>query len=102
MVSVDEKSYTDFYLKSAQEEIKLIRDGIDEVNPDVTLLHRTSHSLKGQSYFMHFHEIGAQAKQLEYLFKLLLNTNQLISQKDKIYIISRLNEIEKLIGQIKI
>ena len=97
MIDIDIKSYTDLYLQTAREEINLIRSSINQNNPDLKTLHRTSHSLKGQSYFMKFDEIGDKAKELEDYFRTVADRNLGISEEDKIYINSKVEEIEKLI-----
>ena len=94
MVDSSLKSYTVLYLTNAQEEIKLIRSLISQKDVDVKELHRISHTLKGQSFFMGFNDIGLKALELETYFKARLENTQL---KD-VNVEGVLGEIEGLLA----
>ena len=100
MADFDFKSYTALYLKNAHEEIKTIRNLINLKSADIKTLHRVCHSLKGQSFFMGFDDIGHKALELVKYFKSLLDNNQTISLNDKIKVNATLDEIEKLLFKI--
>lgn len=103
MVDFDLKSYTALYLKNAQEEINLIRNYINQKEVDVKALHRISHTLKGQSFFMGIDDIGNKAWELEKYYKSLLDSNEnssVIKNIDDVKTI--LTEIEKLLATKKI
>ena len=102
MVDSDLKSYTALYLKNAHEEIETVRSLIDLERSDIKTLHRVCHSLKGQSFFMGFNDIGHKAMDLEIFFKSLLNNHQVISLNDKLKVNAILDEIEKLLAVVKI
>lgn len=101
MVDFDLKSYTALYLKNAQEEIDLIRKHINQKDVDIKELHRISHTLKGQSFFMGIDDIGNKAWELEKYYKSLLEGNEDPPNKNfDIDVI--LSEIEKLLKDKKI
>lgn len=100
MVDFDLKSYTALYLKNAQEEIDLIRSLFSQNDKDVKALHRICHTLKGQSFFMGFNDIGLKALELETYFRSLLENSESIEQGKSINVDSVLDDIEKLL-QIK-
>lgn len=93
MVDSDLKSYTALYLTNAQEEIESIRSLISQKDVDIKTLHRICHTLKGQSFFMGFNDIGLKALELETYFKGRLEN----AQPKEINIESVLGEIEKLL-----
>ena len=93
MVDSDLKSYTALYLKNAQEEIRSIRSLIGQGDEDIKTLHRISHTLKGQSFFMGFNDIGLKALELETYFKSLLDGGQ----KTELNVSGVLEEIESLL-----
>ncbi|KKP37469.1 MAG: hypothetical protein UR23_C0003G0004 [Candidatus Roizmanbacteria bacterium GW2011_GWA2_32_13] len=93
MGDFDLKSYTDLFLKNAQEEIKSIRSFISQDNVDIKSLHRICHTLKGQSFFMGFNDIGLKALELETYYKSLLDG----SQKKDVDVEGILGEIEGLL-----
>lgn len=97
MVDSDLKSYTALYLKNAQEEIELIRSLISQGDVDIKILHRIGHTLKGQSFFMGFNDVGLKALELETYFKSLLENNQGTSQNKDVNVEGVLSEIEKLL-----
>lgn len=97
MVDSDLKSYTALYLKNAQEEIESIRSLSSQSDVDVKGLHRICHTLKGQSFFMGFNDIGLKALELEAYFKSLLDNNQTISENKDVNIEAVLEEIGKLL-----
>lgn len=100
MTDFDLKSYTDLFLKNARQEIQTLR-GLLGADENLAELHRVSHSLKGQSYFMNFNEIGNKAKDLEFFFKALLDKKaSLTGQTD--YPKNILVEIENLLKTIKV
>ncbi|PJC31405.1 hypothetical protein CO051_04160 [Candidatus Roizmanbacteria bacterium CG_4_9_14_0_2_um_filter_39_13] len=101
MVNFDLKSYTALYLKNAQEEIRLIRDYINQKDVDIKALHRITHTLKGQSFFMGIDDIGNKAWELEKYYKSLLEGNGNPSNK-RLDVEVILNEIEKLLANKKI
>jgi chemotaxis protein histidine kinase CheA len=76
MVDSDLKSYTVLYLENAQKELNLLRSLISQEVPDLKELHRVSHTLKGQSFFMGFNDIGLKALELETYFKGKLENTQ--------------------------
>lgn len=100
MVDSDLKKYTDLYLENARLEIETLR-GLLSGSKDLVELHRISHTLKGQSYFMKFNEIGDKAKSLELLFKKLLDQGQTILEEND-FSKNALNEIENLLNSVKI
>ena len=93
MVDSDLKSYTALYLTNAQEEITSIRSLVSQKDVDIKTLHRVCHSLKGQSFFMGFNDIGLKALELETYFKSLLDSNQGISQNKDVNVDGILGEI---------
>jgi len=94
MVDFDLKSYSALYLKNAQEEIVSIRDLVKQRNVDIKTVHRICHTLKGQSFFMGYNDIGLKALELETYFKAKLENTQ---AKD-IAVEEILGEIEKLLS----
>lgn len=97
MVDFDLKSYTVLYLKNAQEEIKSIRSFISQKSTDFETIHRICHSLKGQSFFMGFNDIGNKALQLEKHYKNLLD-NADVSETPNLDVEKTLVEIESLLS----
>ncbi|MFA6081696.1 MAG: Hpt domain-containing protein [Patescibacteria group bacterium] len=95
MIDLDLKSYSDLYLKNAQEELRLIRSLISRDVVDIKTIHRICHSLKGQSFFMGFNDIGLKALELEIYYRQLLENNQDQSKKTNVEEI--LSEIERLL-----
>lgn len=93
MVDSDLKSYTALYLINAQEEITSIRSLVSQKDVDIKTLHRVCHSLKGQSFFMGFNDIGLKALELETYFKGRIEN----TQPKEINVESVLGEIEKLL-----
>lgn len=101
MVDFDLKSYTALYLKNAQEEINLIRNYISQKDIDIKALHRITHTLKGQSFFMGIDDVGNKAWELEKYYKSLLEGNADPSNKS-LDVEAILNEIETLLAAKKI
>lgn len=101
MVDFDLKSYTALYLENAQEEVESIRSFINQEKADIKTLHRICHSLKGQSFFMGFNDIGIKALELELYFKSLVDGNQVVPL-DNTKVTITLSEIEKLLSTKKV
>lgn len=97
MVDFDLKSYTSLFLTNAREEIESIRSLISQKDVDIVALHRIAHTLKGQSFFMGFNDIGLKALELETYFKSLLDNNQSIEQNKNVDVEGVLGEIEELL-----
>lgn len=89
MVDFDLKSYTVLYLKNAHQEISEIRRFVNEGSTDIKTLHRMCHSLKGQSFFVGFNDIGLKALELETYFRSQLEGDQ-----------NKEINVEKVLGEI--
>ena len=94
MVDSSLKSYTTLYLKNAQEEVRSVRNLNSQKDVDVKTLHRICHTLKGQSFFMGYNDIGLKALELETYFKGRLENKQ----TNELDVEGILGEIEKLLA----
>src|SRR6185437_4530210 len=103
----DQQKYKSLYLQTARQLTTQIQENLTTLNKGeeseeiLETLHRTFHSLKGQSEMMEYHAIGSLSKLLEFTFaakregKLTLNEEIIKKVQEAISAIENcLKEIE--------
>lgn len=85
--------YKKLFLESSFEIIYKIKNNI-KTNPDIVLLHRLFHNLKGQTLFMNLVDIGGLCLKGEKLLEQLIQKKMNLDEINKNSLILLLNKVE--------
>ncbi|MCL4363673.1 Hpt domain-containing protein [Patescibacteria group bacterium] len=83
MDSLGIDDYKPLFLQTARKNLERIRDLLGHSSDDTYELYRLFHTVKGQSLFMGFKEIGEKALQCEITLRSIIDRQQLLSAEQK-------------------
>ena len=103
----DQQKYKAFYLQTARQLLTELQNNLiklssgNETEEVLEVLHRTFHSLKGQSEMMEYHAVGSLSRLLEFTFAAKREGKLTLSKEIVKKVEEAVTEIEKCMEEIE-
>ena len=103
----DQQKYKAFYLQTARQLLTELQENLTKLSSSneseevLEVLHRTFHSLKGQSEMMEYHAVGSLARLLEFTFAAKREGKLTLSEEIVKKIQEAVTQIEKCLEEIE-
>jgi len=103
----DQQKYKAFYLQTARQLLIELQNNLtklssgNETEEVLEVLHRTFHSLKGQSEMMEYHAVGSLSRLLEFTFAAKREGKLTLSKEIVKKVEEAVTEIEKCLAEIE-